>query len=154
MKKLIIANCILAIAVIFSFCAKPDLTEELSSVNTDNLSADRGGPGGPGGGPGGPGGPVICNLVNLPSNTAVLTFCGTNTNAINCVSCPPGTPAQGVEIFPGGFVNLNLQTPITFSISSNILTAVNLNGAPPVQIDAGGCVKFTMDENCVVTPVK
>ncbi|MBC7776011.1 MAG: hypothetical protein H7246_11300 [Phycisphaerae bacterium] len=145
MKKLVFANCILAIAVIFSFCAKPSLNEELKSMGTDLSVSDRGGP---------------CTVTNVPPvNTADLTFCGTNTNATSCAGCPPGTPQTGVEFFAAGTpVSFPVTGPITFSVRGSIQTSVNL--ATPagqtgwVFIPAGGCQKFHVDANCNISAVK
>ncbi|MBC7776965.1 MAG: hypothetical protein H7246_16155 [Phycisphaerae bacterium] len=41
MKKLIFANCVLGLALIFSFCSKPDLKQELSTVTPGNTASDR-----------------------------------------------------------------------------------------------------------------
>ncbi|MBC7776966.1 MAG: hypothetical protein H7246_16160 [Phycisphaerae bacterium] len=41
MKKLIFANGVLALALIFSFCSKPSLNQELSAVNPDTAASDR-----------------------------------------------------------------------------------------------------------------
>ncbi len=143
MKKLILANCILAVAVIFSFCAKPELNEELGSVNATDAVTERG----------------TCTLTNLPPfNTATLTFCGTNTNTTGCLSCK-NTLSQGVEIVPATSVNLTLQTPITFSVRADKQTAVNFStgvGFPtgPVEIAAGECRVFAIDNNCNITLLK
>ncbi len=145
MKKLVIANCILAIAVIFSFCAKPNLNEELASVGVNPSASDRGGP---------------CVVTNVPPvNVADLTFCGTNTNTTACATCPPGTPAVGVEFFAAGTpVSFPVNGPVTFSVRGSIQTSVNL--ATPVNqtgwifIQAGGCQKFYVDANCNISAVK
>ncbi|MFN0215012.1 MAG: hypothetical protein ACKVT2_12220 [Saprospiraceae bacterium] len=142
MKKLIFANCILAIAVFFSFCAKPELKEELSSVNPNDVASNR----------------ETCTVTHVGvSNDATLTICGTNTNASNCVSCT-GSNAQGVEIVPViGFLNLTLTTPVEFSVRANKFTVVNLsaNGGAsstgPIQIPTGGCRRFSIDANCNIT---
>ena len=123
MKKLMLANAILAIAVIFSFCAKPELKEELS-LTTDNVAGDR----------------ATCTLVNNPANiNTVLTLCGTNTNATICADCVPNK-AMGQEVFIGGLFSLNLQTPITFTIRNTNPTAYNLSAGglplPPIPVGA------------------
>ncbi|MBC7776007.1 MAG: hypothetical protein H7246_11280 [Phycisphaerae bacterium] len=143
MKKLVIANCILAIAVIFSFCAKPDLKEELSSVNTNDVVSNRG----------------TCTLINSPSNAAAtLTVCGTNLNFQKCNMCPPGNVnGQGVAVFPGGQINLTLTTPIEISISTDVQTALNLNagngGVGPIALGANGCARFRINDDCSITPL-
>lgn len=145
MKKLIITNCILAIAVIFTYCAKPNVNEEISTVNTDQVAVDRGGP---------------CTITNIPPfNTATLTFCGTNTNATACVTCPPSTPAVGVLVVPPGSpVIFTLTGPATFSVTTNITTSLNLTTGGSqtgwVTIPANGCQRYTVDANCVITAVK
>ncbi|MBC7776010.1 MAG: hypothetical protein H7246_11295 [Phycisphaerae bacterium] len=142
MKKLVIANCILAIAVIFSFCAKPDLTEELIA-STDAAAGDR----------------ATCTLVNSPGNiNTTITICGTNTNKTTCVPCGAAAPsATGVEVFAGSLFALNLQTPITISISNTNLTALNLtagnNTLPTIPMPAGSCFKFHIDANCFITQI-
>ena len=137
MKKLIFLNCMLAVALIFSFCSKSDTQESLNAENPEAVVTERG----------------TCLLTNIPSNTATLTLCGTNTNATFCSSCLPAL-SQGLVVYPGGNINLTLTTPITFSISSNINTAVNLPGLPPVAIGGGGCRVFHMDDNCNLTVIK
>ena len=135
MKKLIITNCILAIAVIFTYCAKPDLNEELSSVNSGEVASNR----------------TVCVITVNPANTATLTFCGTNTNANQCSSCTGDKKTGTDSLFGPGSITVN--APTELSISSNINTSVNLNGNPPVAIPAGGCRKFKVDANCVITPI-
>ena len=143
MKKLIFTNCILAIAVIFSFCAKPDLKEELSSVNTSDLVSDRG----------------VCTVTQFGlSNLATLTFCGTNTNATNCPSCVNGINFTGVEVLSIAGLNLTLTTPITFSVRTNMLTVLNFstgvgNPTGPIQLAAGDCAKFRIDNNCNIVHI-
>ena len=145
MKKLIFVNCILAIAVIFSFCTKPELNEQLNATSTSLDASDRGGP---------------CTVTNIPPfNTADLTFCGTNTNAIVCAGCPPGTPQVGELFFPAGTpVNFQVNGPITFSVRGSIQTSVNLtagNGQTGwIFIPANNCQKFHVDANCNITAVK
>lgn len=138
MKKLIFVNCLLAIAVAFTYCAKPELKEDLSSVNTDEVVSNR----------------VPCTLSSIGPvfNTTVLTICGTNTNLQNCKSCL-NVPATGVEIFQGPF-NLALNAPIQFSITSTLATSLNLTtGGPatPVAFNAGQCRRFSIDANCNLT---
>ncbi|MBC7776967.1 MAG: hypothetical protein H7246_16165 [Phycisphaerae bacterium] len=41
MKKLIFTNCILGLALIFSFCSKPELTQDFGTVITDPAASDR-----------------------------------------------------------------------------------------------------------------
>lgn len=59
MKKLIFVNCVLALAVIFTYCSKPDLKEELSTVNTENVAENR----------------AVCVLTNQPTTTFGLVLC-------------------------------------------------------------------------------
>jgi len=139
MKKLVFANCILAIAIIFSFCAKPDLKEELSA-NTDNFAGER----------------ATCTLVCSPGNVnTVITICGTNTNKTSCQPCIGAASTTGVEVFQGSVFNLNLQTPITISISNTLQTALNLtagnNMLPPIDMPPGSCRRFRIDDNCFIT---
>ena len=140
MKKLIFANCILAIAVIFSFCAKPDLTEELASVNTDQVASSR----------------VPCTLSSIGPvfNATTLSICGTNTNFQKCVSCLVANP-MGLEVFQGPF-NLVLQAPISFTITSSLATSLNLTTGGPATnyvFAAGQCRRFNLDANCVLTEI-
>ncbi len=140
MKKLIFANCILAIAVIFSFCAKPDLTEELSSVNTDQVVSNR----------------VPCTLSSIGPvfNVSTITVCGTNTNMDACKSCLVAK-AIGKEDFIGGF-NLALNAPIQFTITSSLATSLNLTTGGPataVAFTAGQCRRFSIDASCVLTEI-
>jgi len=141
MKKLIFVNCILAIAVIFSFCTKPDLKEELSSVNNDQVASNR----------------VPCTLSSIGPvfNVTTLAICGTNTNLQVCQSCLVAK-AIGLEMFQGPF-NLALQAPISFTITSSLATALNLtagnNQLPLTAFNAGQCRRFHIDANCVITEI-
>ncbi|MBC7776385.1 MAG: hypothetical protein H7246_13200 [Phycisphaerae bacterium] len=141
MKKLIFANCILAIAVIFSFCAKPDLKEELSSVNNDQVASNR----------------VPCTLSSVGPvfNVATLTLCGTNTTMQKCFSCLVPGAAVGVEVFQGPW-SLVLDAPVTFSITSDLATSINLvagNALAPTVFAAGQCRRFHIDASCVITEI-
>lgn len=143
MKKLIFVNCLLAIAVVFTYCAKPELNEELSSVNTDEVVSNR----------------VPCTLSSIGPvfNVSTITVCGTNTNFISCKSClvPKGL---GTESFIGPF-NLALNAPIQFTITSSLATSLNLstNGvagpATNYVFGAGQCRRFNLDANCVLTEI-
>ncbi len=143
MKKLIFVNCVLAIAVIFSFCAKPDLKQELSSVDPEVSVGDR----------------AVCVLTNAGSTTYPITVCGTNTNLTQCKACLPfvlPAPLQGVEVSgPGGALNLTLNTPITFSISAlagpQTLWLTAANQLPLINLALGECRSFHIDANCVIT---
>lgn len=144
MKKLIFVNCVLAIAVIFSFCSKPDLKQELSNVDPEITVGDR----------------ATCVLTNVGTTTWPITVCGTNTNLTACQGCLPFvTPSapRGVEVSaPGGTLNLSLTTPITISISalagpqSLWLNAGN-NQLPLIQLAQGQCRSFSIDANCFIT---
>lgn len=144
MKKLIFANCILAIAVIFSFCAKPDLKEELSTVTPEVSAGDRGN----------------CVLTSVGTTTYTLRVCGTNTNATACQGCIPNVipaPLTGVEFSgPGGTLNIPLVTPIVISITATngpqslYLNAGN-NQLPQINLAQGQCRSFSIDDNCFIT---
>lgn len=142
MKKLIITNCILAIAVIFSFCAKPNLQEDLSQVNITDITSSR----------------SFCTLINntVPVNAATITLCGTNTNELTCSNCiPPNKEVTGVVQSQGGQLSLELEGPICFQVTSDLPTWVNFstlggNALPPVFIAAGACELFCIDEKCVI----
>jgi len=141
MKKLIFVNCILALAVVFTYCAKPDLKEGLSSVNSDQVAANR----------------VPCTLSSIGPvfNVATLTLCGTNTNAQVCQSCLVPNKAIGVEVFQGPW-SLVLDAPVAFSITSDIATVLNLTtGGNPLQTNfaAGQCRRFVIDASCVITEI-
>ncbi|MDX1910028.1 MAG: hypothetical protein SFV22_01015 [Saprospiraceae bacterium] len=136
MKKLIFLNCVLALALIFSYCSKSEVAPELNLPASDQTADNRG----------------VCTLTHTGlSNTATITLCGTNTNANNCVDCL-GNAVQGVEVTTVAGLNLTLNTPITFSVRTNQLTVVNLtagtNSTGAIQIPAGGCRRFRIDDNC------
>ncbi len=143
MKKLIFINCILALAVVFTYCSKSDVQEQLGSVATTDVASSRG----------------TCTLINNPSNAAAtLTVCGTNLNLQKCQMCPPGNvKGQGVAVFPGGQINLTLTTPIEISISTDVATALNLNAGNgsvgPFPLGIGGCKRFRINDDCSITPL-
>lgn len=144
MKKLIIANCILAVAVLFSFCAKPDQAEEQALVGNDEIATNR----------------VPCTLINNtnPVNTATIRICGTNTNLQGCQSCVGGK-SQGVVFSQGGQLVLPLNAPVCFSVTSDLPTWVNFSTAggntlPPIFIAGGqACEEFCIDANCTITNI-
>lgn len=143
MKKLIFANCILAIAVIFSFCAKPDLKEELASVTPEIKAENR----------------ATCTLTNLGSTTHKVRLCGTNTNAAVCQGCPNTFPQVFTGVFQSplnGDFSIALTTPIVIYISATtgaqtlFLDAGN-GSIGPLALPAGGCRGFAIDDNCNIT---
>ncbi len=142
MKKLIFVNCILAIAVIFTYCAKPSLQEELSSVNAETPADNR----------------AVCTLTNVGvSNDATLTLCGTNTNATGCPDCLNAN-VLGLELRTMAQMTLAgiaLTTPIIVSVRANKLAVVNFtagaNSTGIIQIPVGGCRRFAIDANCNIT---
>jgi hypothetical protein len=144
MKKLIFVNCVLALAVIFTYCSKPDLKQELSNVDPEITVGDR----------------AVCTLTNVGTTTAPITVCGTNTNLTACQGCVPFvTPAapRGVVVSgPGGTLNLPLTTPINISISAlagpqSLWLNAGGNQLPLIQLAAGQCRSFTIDANCNIT---
>lgn len=138
MKKLIFANCILAIAVIFSFCAKPDLKQELSTVapNTKASSRDE------------------CKVKIFPNALTPLTYCGTDTNLQDCGFSPCAVTLPGVEVVTGDADLFFGKTPVTFSISSDfgnsVILETSANQIGPINIPAGECVSFTVDFDCTI----
>lgn len=144
MKKLIFTNCILAIAVIFSFCAKPDLKEELSTVAPEVSAGDRG----------------ACVLTSVGSYTSTLRVCGTNTNATQCQGCVPNIIPNvwtGVEFSTaGGVLNIPLTTPIVVSITATngpqtLWLNAGGNQLPLIFLAQGQCRSFGIDDNCNIT---
>ncbi len=144
MKKLIFVNCLLALAVIFTYCSKPDLKQELSSTGSEISVGDR----------------ATCVLTNAGTSAAPITVCGTNTNLTQCRGCIPfvlPAPLQGVVVSgPGGALNLSLTTPITFSISAlagaqTLFLNAGGNQLPLIQLAAGECRSFSIDANCNIT---
>ncbi|HLP96209.1 MAG TPA: hypothetical protein VK168_19335 [Saprospiraceae bacterium] len=143
MKKLLFAIPVVVAALIFAFCTKADVQTDLAQVVPDGPAADRG----------------VCTLINNPVNAAAtLTVCGTNLNLQQCQQCGPGNPkGTGVAVFPGGLINLTLNTPIEISITTDVRTALNLNagngGPGPIPLDAGECRRFRIEDNCTITPL-
>ena len=136
MKKLIFANCILGLALLFSFCSKPDLKQELNTVTPNITASDR-----------------ACTLSVTTSSNNTVQVCGTSTNAVNCKSCT-GAIVQGVEFFNGNF-NLALANPIIVSViasgGANQLTlTAGGNSVGPVAFTSGQCIRFAIDNNCDV----
>ncbi len=70
MKKLIFANCVLGLALIFSFCSKPDLKQELGTVTPDITSSDRG--------------PCCMQLVVTSGNFQSAEICGVSSSNTSC----------------------------------------------------------------------
>lgn len=143
MKKLLFINGVLAIAVLFTYCSKPDLKQELSTVNPETGAGDRG----------------TCVLSSIGNALGTVTVCGTNTNATRCVGCLPTagpTPPTGVVVSgPGGALNLTLTTPISFSITAptgqTLLLNAGGNQLGPIVFPAGGCRSFFIDDNCNIS---
>ncbi|GEM_PF-1334061 len=145
MKKLIFVNCVLVLAVIFTYCSKPDLTQEQSSLSPEIKAENRG----------------TCTLTNLGSTTHKVRICGTNLNSNPCISCVPFTlpsPLTGVFQSPvNGDFSIMLTTPIIISISATtgaqtlFLDGGNGNPIGPINLPAGGCLSFSIDDNCNIT---
>lgn len=143
MKKLIFINCVLALAVIFTYCAKPDATEESNAINTGAAVGER----------------TTCTVTNIPPvNTADLSFCGIDPFGEPCLNCGGG--ANGSAFFLAGVpVSFNVSAPITFWVKPSKATSINLttgSGAPTgwVFIPNGQCARFYVDANCNITQVK
>ncbi|MBC7776386.1 MAG: hypothetical protein H7246_13205 [Phycisphaerae bacterium] len=139
MKKLIFVNCILAIAVIFSFCAKTDPMEEPNTMNQEVTAIERSCT-------------YPCTVSNIGTlNNVTLTFCGTCANSTNCISCT-STLAQGVSSTSDPMFTIDMCAPTTFSVTASGQTSVNLtagsNSTGAVFIPTGGCKRFTIDTNC------
>lgn len=130
----------LAGAVIFTFCSKPEMAEELAASVPTPVS-DR----------------ATCTITNLqPVNTAELSFCGVGPIGEPCLTCNNTLSNAGSIVFaPGVPVNFTVNSPVTFSLRANKKTSVNLqsNGQGPgwIIIEAGECVSYTVDDNCNLT---
>lgn len=142
MKKLIFINCVLAVAVLFTFCSKPDRQKELILVDTVTSVEER---------------TVSACLLSITGvTTCDLVICGTNTNQQACNPCGVVQQFLGVEVATGG--NINLNTPIVISISTPDgpqqfdLTA-DANVLQSIRLLQGQCRSFHIDANCVITPV-
>ncbi len=133
MKKLIFANCILAIALIFSFCSKPDLKQDLNSVNPELNATDR-----------------ACNLNIFSATNAQYGVCGTNLNAVACNFC--NGASTGAHFLSGSQVLAGIPTPAIISITAsggaNVLTLVAGNNLGPIAFAARECKRFSIDNNC------
>lgn len=143
MKKLIIANCILAVALIFSFCTKPEMEDTLTGINTDQVASNR----------------AVCTITNIPPvNTANLTFCGVSQAGAPCLDCNNNAAVGSITFNAGVPVNFNVTTPITFSLRANKRTSVNLSAGNGntgwIVIPQGGCQRYTVDDNCNITAVQ
>ncbi len=138
MKKLLFALPVLAIAMLFAYCDRPSIQEELSSVNP-NASTDR----------------ATCLVQIDRASPTAITLCGTNTNATNCASCTGGK-AQGTVNIPAG-VNpffITLTTPIEFSISTatgNSVVLTTAAGQIVVDLTSVFCKTVRIDANCAAT---
>lgn len=140
MKKLLFALPILALSLVFTFCDRPSLQDELSVATP--AASDRA---------------TLCNVQFDRASPTAVTICGTNLNAQNCSSCT-GDKAQGVTVLPAGVtpVNLNLMAPIELSLTSatgNTVTITTSAGAVIVTIPGGGCKKVRIDDSCGVTAI-
>ncbi|MBX2890336.1 MAG: hypothetical protein KF734_05375 [Saprospiraceae bacterium] len=141
MKKLIFINCVLAVAVLFTFCSKPDRQEELIPVDTVTSVEERT--------------VSACLLSITGATTWDLVICGTNTNQQACNPCGVVQQFLGVEVATGGNINLSLNTPIVISISAPDgpqqfdLTA-GANVLQSIRLLQGQCRSFHIDANCVI----
>jgi len=135
MKKILFAIPAIAMAVLFTFCRKADVTSGLSTSGSALKSADRG----------------ACTVYIYPLTYAMLSYCGTETNATDCSTCLGDS--KGVEVITGD-ASFDLSNPTSFSISSAFATSVILatdnNQIGPIAIGANGCEVFTVDANCEV----
>ncbi len=144
MKKLIIVNCVLALAVIFTYCSKPELTQDQASLTPEIKAENR----------------ATCTLTNLGSYTNKVRICGTNLNSNQCISCLPNvTPNVLTGIFQSpvnGDFAINLTTPIVISISApfgpqTLWLNAGGNQLPLITLAAGECRSFSIDDNCNIT---
>lgn len=142
MKKLIFINCVLALAVFFTFCSKPDRQDELIPVDTVTSIEERNST------------TSTCLLTSNPMTNTPLVICGTNTNQQACVPCGGLQAFMGVEVAMGGNINLSLNTPISISISAPngaqfVLDAGN--NQVPIALQQGGCRLIHIDADCFIT---
>lgn len=143
MKKLILVNCVLTLAVIFTYCSKPDLTQEQSTVTPEIKAENR----------------ATCTLTNAGTTTHKVRICGTNTNATVCQGCPNTFPQTFTGVFQSplnGDFAITLTTPIVIYISATtgaqtLFLDAGGNNIGPLALPAGGCQGFAIDGNCNIT---
>ncbi|MBC7776381.1 MAG: hypothetical protein H7246_13180 [Phycisphaerae bacterium] len=137
MKKLLFALPMLALAIFFTYCDRPNLQEELNSVNQNVIANDR-----------------ACLVQIDKASPTLVTLCGTGAAATSCNLC--GTKGSGPDAIPAGvspwFTTVN--GPMQFSASSvtgNTITVTTSANSKVFVIPAGGCVVITIDASCVVS---
>jgi hypothetical protein len=138
MKKALLFLPFLALATLFTYCNKSDVSSALRGGAVDQAVADRacGDP---------------CTLKLTADNLNTLNICGVTSNNNPCATC--GT------VVGTGFVNftgvgaIQVRACATFYITNPNLsdTYVSFDGGLTFDlIPAGGCVAFTTDGDCNV----
>lgn len=143
MKKVLFAVPALAMALLFTFCNKTSVQEEINPANSEIGVSERGN----------------CTIEIYADNLNQLRICGiTANNMIACNQCPSGAASNGVEVV-FGFASYNVVSPMTFSITNAGATPTFVRVATPgsvgtgwIQLAAnGGCEDFDVDDNCKIT---
>lgn len=140
MKKLLFSLPVLALTLFLAFCNKPNVQEEVNSLNGGNLTvADRG----------------TCNIEIFADNLNELRVCGlkkSNKNA--CTDC--GLNSFGVELINGYESFAGMTTPVTFSVTNLGMTTTYIrvqsgfSGTAFVAVTPGNCQTYTVDNFCNV----
>ena len=141
MKKVLFAVPVLALALLFTFCNKTNVHEEISSAAPNTAVSERG--------------PGTCDVQIFADNVHNIILCGTQTNNQTCTPCGSLTPsAKGVEVVVGNGGTITLPVPLTFSVTTNapfgiwVRFVTNSDDTGFVFIPATGCQTFTLNDNC------
>lgn len=137
MKKLLFSLPVLALTLFLAFCNKPNVQEEVNSLNGGGLTAsDRG----------------ICKVEIFADNLNQLRICGLPaTNLTPCNDC--GVKSIGASLI-NGYANFpTVTTPVTFSVTNLGATVTyvrvqSATGTAFVPINPGNCQTYTVDDFC------
>jgi len=140
MKKAIFLLPVLAFVSFLTFCTKTNVQEEATVAPENVAAADRN----------------DCCFNVYSDNIHDITFCGTNLNSNNCLSCTGGI-AKGVNVMVGDGSQICIPWNTRFYIrtaspgGSWILLAATSTGNPNpgwVYIPAGGCQGYYVNDAC------
>ena len=135
MRKALFALPVLLMALVFAFCTKSSVKEELSATPETAVS-----------------GRANCTVEVFADNLQTLEICGTNSNQDKCTNCA-GNSTAGVEYVIGhGFVTIT--SPGDFYITNlgangvwvRLSTGVSSTGW--TFIAASGCQTYSLDGTC------
>jgi hypothetical protein len=136
MKKIIFSFAALAVAAMFSFCAKEESVSETTAIPDNTPIVERG----------------PCSVT--VTSDGPVTVCGLRQNITACTSCC-NVNAQGLTAV-NGTVNFTGFGQNTFYITNTGAASVTVTISTPTsslqyEIKPGNCVVGTLLDNCDLT---